>query len=133
MNKSTGKGYLLIIGLFIFLSSLISLAKEILDNHGFNRNVLQIANLILFAITFIGFLLQQLSLKSSNPQAFIRSVYGAMMLKLFICMIAVFAYAFVLKNNLNKPSLFTSMGMYILYSIVEVSVLMKSLRKNKNA
>lgn len=133
MKKSTGKGYLLIIGLFIFLSLLISLAKEILNKNGFDRNVLQIANLILFAITFIGFLLQQLSLRSSNPQAFIRSVYGAIMLKIFICMIAVFSYAFVLKNNLNKPSLFTSMGMYILYSIVEVSVLMKALRKNKNA
>jgi hypothetical protein len=37
------------------------------------------------------------------------------------------------KENINKPALFTSMGIYVLYTIIEVSGLMKAARKNTNA
>lgn len=132
MNKS-GKGYLPIVILFVVISLTIFFLKDVLVKNGFDTIVLNIANLVLFFITFAGYLLQQNALRSSNPQAFIRSVYGAMMLKLFICMIAVFSYAFIFKDHLNKPALFTGMGFYVLYTVIEVSALMKALRKNKNA
>lgn len=133
MTRAERKGYLTITGLFIFLSLLIFFAKDILNEHGFDTAVLYVANLVLFLITIAGFWLQQRASGSSNPNAFVRSVTGAMMLKLFVGMLAVFAYAFVLKEHLNKPSLFASMGMYILYTVIEVSALTKALRKNKNA
>jgi hypothetical protein len=133
MRKDVRRGYLTITGLFVVLSLLVTVAKDFLKEHGFNTTVLYVANLILFLITIAGFLLQQFALRSANPQVFIRSVYGTMMLKLFICMIAVFGYAFVLKEHLNKPALFTAMGFYVLYTVIEVSAMMKALRKNKNA
>lgn len=133
MNKTAEKGYITIIGLFTVLCLLIFLVKDFLIDHGFDRNVLNIANVVLFLITITGFWLQQRALKSANPNVFVRSVYASMIIKLFVCMIVVFAYAFMFKDHLNKPSLFAGMAMYILYTIIEVSALTKALRKNKNA
>jgi hypothetical protein len=42
-------------------------------------------------------------------------------------------YIFACRKNLNKPSLFTCMGLYLLYTLMEVSTLTKRLREKKNA
>ena len=47
-----------------------------------------------------------------------------------ICLIAAFIYISINKSHLNKPALFISMGLYLVYTFVEVSVLMKLLRGN---
>jgi len=93
---------------------------------------LMYSNLLLFAITLIGFVLQRRGLRSPNSNAFVRAVYVSAMLKMFICMIAVLIYVFLFRKSINKPGLFAGMGMYIVYTIVEVTSLMKAARK-KNA
>jgi hypothetical protein len=59
-------------------------------------------------------------------------MYASMMVKLFVTMAAVLIYFFMVRSNLNKPGLFTAMGLYIIYTVVEVRSLMKVAR-NKNA
>ena len=130
--KENTKAYLPILLLFIIINSFIIAGKTFLDNLGYDRELLIWANLFLFLITIIGFLLQRKGLQSPNPNAFVRSVYASMMIKMFLVMIVTLGYVFLLKNKINKPGLFTAMGLYIVYTVVEVTSLMKVARK-KNA
>jgi hypothetical protein len=133
MNNSNTKKYIPIIILFILLTGLILVFRVLLESNGFNINFLLIANTILFLLSLIGFIIQGKAINSQDAQKFVRGVYASMMIKMFICMIAVLIYMVMNKENINKPALFTSMGIYVLYTIIEVSGLMKAARKNTNA
>lgn len=86
-------------------------------------------NIFLFAITFISFLIAYKGLQNENPNAFVRSVYGSIMFKLFICLIAAFVYIALQRRNLNKPAFFSLMGLYLVYTFLEVFVLTRLLRR----
>ena len=133
MNKENRKAYLPIVLLFIILNGLILTFKTFLDDHGFDREFLIWANLFLFLISIGGFLLQRKGFQSPNPQAFVRGVYASMMFKMFVTMIVVLVYVFLVRSKINKPGLFTAMGLYIVYTVVEVTALTKVARKKKNA
>ena len=97
-----------------------------------DRDVLIIGNVLLFVVTSISFFLARRGMQQSNPHAFVRYVYGSIMIKLFICMIAAFIYISIYKKNLNKPALFICMALYLVYTFMEVGVLMKMLRTKNN-
>ncbi len=132
MKIANRKIFLPVILVFIALNSFILIFKTFLDNKGFDRDFLIIANLLLFVLCITGFYMQQKGLQSSNTNAFIRGVYSAMLLKLFVCMIAVLIYVFIKTSAINKPALFASMGLYILYTAFEVAALMRVARAKKN-
>jgi len=104
-----------------------------MESKGFDRDFLIIANLLLFSLCIAGLFLQRKGLQSGNTHAFIRSVYSAMLLKIFVCLVAVMVYIFSKTSTVNKPALFASMGIYLLYTSIEVAALMTTLRKKKNA
>lgn len=118
---------------FILLNALFLTGKNFLERSGFDRSVLVIGNLILFAATLVSFVFARQGLRSENPQAFVRSVYMSIMIKLFICVIAAVIYIFLFRKNLNRPALFTCMGLYLVYTFIEVSVLTKTLKEKRNA
>ncbi len=132
MNKENRNAYLPIVLLFIVFNGIILIAKSFLENNGFDVSFLVWANVFLLIISLGGFLLQRKGLQSPNPQAFVRGVYISMMFKMFITMIVVLIYVFIVRSKINKPGLFTAMGMYIIYTVIEVSALMKVVRKKKN-
>ena len=133
MNSENRKAFVPIILVFIILNGLIFFSQSFLDNPGFDRDFLLWSNLFLFLISLGGFLIQRKGLQSSNPHAFVRGVYASMLFKMFICMTAVLIYVFLFRSNINKPGIFIAMGMYIVYTVVEVSTLMNTTRKKKNA
>ena len=115
--------------LFVVLNALaISLRTR---SVGWNRGqeVVIDGNLLLFVITFISFLMAKKGLQNKNPHAFTRSVYGSIMLKMFGCMIAAFIYISTNKKDVNKPALFICMGLYLVYTFLEVSILTRMLRQ----
>lgn len=132
MSNDNRKLFLPLILVFIILNSLILIFKPFLEKNGFDRDFLIIANLLLFILSVSVFLLQRRAMQSNNPNVFVRSVYMAMLLKLFVCMIAFLVYAFIATSKINKPALFTSMAIYILYTSLEVAALMKVARRKKN-
>jgi FtsH-binding integral membrane protein len=133
MNTEKRKTFLPLVLVFIILNGLILFAKTLLETSGFDSNFLIWANLFLFFLSVGGFMLQQKGLQSQNPQAFVRGVYASMMFKMFICMIVVLVYVFLFRSKINKPGIFTAMGMYIVYTVVEVTALIKVARNKKNA
>ena len=106
--------------------------RKLFDQWNVDTGVVLIANFILFLITSLSFVLAQKGVKHSNPNVFFRSIYSGIMLKLFACIIAAFIYISMNRSHLNKPALFISMGLYLVYTFAEVSVLMKLLKHKPN-
>ncbi|HVG12088.1 MAG TPA: hypothetical protein VM843_03745 [Flavisolibacter sp.] len=130
--RTNSKPVIPLILVFILINTFLMTGRRILDRWEADRDLLLIGNLILFIITFISFFLGKKGLKSSNPHAFVRSVYTSMMLKLFACAIAAFIYIASNRDNVNKPALFMLMGFYLVYTFIEVSILTKMLRQKSN-
>jgi predicted membrane channel-forming protein YqfA (hemolysin III family) len=118
---------------FLVLNAFFLSGKSFLERNGFDQSVLIVGNLVIFIATVLSFLFAKRGLTTENPQAFVRSVYLSIMVKLFACLVAALIYIFVFRNNLNKPALFTCMGLYLVYTLIEVSVLTKLLKEKKNA
>ncbi|RYY95705.1 MAG: hypothetical protein EOO11_15245 [Chitinophagaceae bacterium] len=128
MNQRTRKPYFSLLLLFVILNALFIAGRAPLERAGFDQSVLLVGNVVLFLVTLGSFLMGSRGLASSNPHAFLRSINGSVMLKLFLCVIAAFIYIATFKKQLNKPALFTLMGLYLVYTFVEVSALTRMLR-----
>lgn len=119
--------------LFILLNAFFLTGKSWLAKKGIDQDVLIIGNALLFLVMLISFLITQRSLKASNPNVFVRAMYGSFIIKFFILAIGAFVYIMATKENVNKPALFACMGLYIVYTFFEVSSLMRLLKSRKNA
>ncbi len=118
--------------LFVIINGVaVSLNSRMLQ-WNVDQDVLIAGNLFLFAVTFISFLIAKKGLQSKNPHAFVRSVYGSIMFKMFLCIIAAFIYISINKTGLNKGGLFICMGLYLIYTFLEVAILTRMLRTKPN-
>jgi hypothetical protein len=133
MNRNSLAALRPMILVFILVNGFLLAGKNLLVKWGVNQDVVIIGNLILFFVTLSTFLLSRQSLKSPNPNVFVRAMYGGVIIKLFVCVAVVFIYFMSVKKNINKPGLFTCMGLYMVYTVIEVASLTKLLRKKKNA
>jgi hypothetical protein len=122
-----------VVAVFILINALVFIFKTFLQNQGFGIKFLLLANLILFCLSLLGFFIQMRGVRSVNINAFIRSVYVSLLIKIFIIIIALGIYLFITRGKVNKPSLFTAMALYILYTSIEVKQLMKISRRKTNA
>jgi hypothetical protein len=133
MGKNKFNGFMPVVMVFIALNAFFIGGRNLLEKWNVDQNIVMIGNLLLVFITLFSFLLAKRGLGNPNPHAFVRAVYMSVMLKLFVCIIAAFVYISIYKSNLNKGGLFVCMGLYLLYTFLEVSILMKMLKQKKNA
>ena len=126
------KQVLPLILIFIFLNTFFLTGKSILEKYGVDRDVLIAANALFFLTNFIAFLLQRRGLQNTNPNVFVRSMMGAMMIKMFVVLGAFLGYVIIIGKSVNKPAIYISIFLYFLYLAVEVAIVMK-LNKQKNA
>jgi hypothetical protein len=132
-NKLYGKAFLPILVSFLVTAGLIFLGASILRGLDVDTRVLLGGDELLFALTGISYLLHIRSLRSSNPHAFVRMVYSSLIVKMFACMIAAFLYGSFSKT-INRNAIIGCFILYILYTFLEVKILMKFLKKEpKNA
>ncbi len=117
---------------FLILSVLILLTKIFYREGSVDHGVLIGSNCLFFLISLFVFRLQYQAMYHPNPNVFIRSVMGGMIIKVFACITAVVAYYFLSGVLFNKPAVYISMLIYIIYLWVEVKTIMK-LNKQKNA
>ncbi len=114
--------------LFLYLDR-----KGVFDDEKIDGIVILVGNFILFAVTAFSYWLTNRSFTSSNPQAFVRAMYGSFIFKFFVVAIAAFIYIMVAKKNVNKPGLIICAGLYIIYTTLEIATLLKLLKKKKHA
>ena len=117
---------------FFILTVLIVAAVFLYNEKGVDYIVVVGGNCLFFLISLFVFRMQYRAMQNSNPNVFIRSVIGGMIIKMFACLIAIVAYYFISKTAFNKPAVYISMVIYIVYLVVEVRTIMK-LNKTKNA
>src|SRR5690242_1435822 len=89
---------------FSFLVIALLDRQKVLANAGIDGTVLLVGNLVLYAATILSFLVSTRSLRSSNPNASVRSLYGSFMVRFFIIIVAAFIYIMLAKKNVNKPA-----------------------------
>jgi hypothetical protein len=132
-EKKSLNGIVPIILVFISLNGIFFSSRNRLQQWGADQDVLVIGNMFLFLVTLLSYFMARRGLSNPNPHAFVRAVYSSILLKLFICLIAAFVYISINKTALNKPAFFTLMGLYLVYTFLEVSLLTKALKSQKNA
>ena len=138
--------FLPIILLFVAFNALFITGQRWLAKFNADRDVLIIGNAILFVATLVSFFLYRSNsqkqkakskyrkaLKNNQPHKFLKYIYGGMFLKMLVCLIAAFAYIASLGKDVNKAGIFGCMFLYFLYTFVEVSILLRLSKEQKNA
>jgi hypothetical protein len=133
MKRKPRKSIFTLVIFFILTTVFFITSQKLLDKWGADSAVLLSGNAILFLITTFSFFISKRGLLNQNPHAFLRGVYLGIMIKLFLCIIAAFIYISIYKTAVNKPALFTLMGLYLVYTFIEISLLTRMLRRKTNA
>lgn len=132
MNAHKSTYYLPLLIFFIVTSIAFFLLRGILVANGFDASVLLLINLYLFVLSIISLHLHVKGFLDPRTQVFLRSVYGTMMIKMFLTVIAVLIYALVAGDKLNAPAVFSGMGLYFAYTFLELRVVFALLKQRKN-
>jgi hypothetical protein len=133
MNKQALRGFFPAILIFLVLNSGFLAMMKKLESWGFDYPALIFGNVLIFGISFLSYWMAIKGLTTKNNHAFFRWVYGSVMVKLFILAGVAFLYIMMNKEKVNKPALFFCMGLYIIYTFIEVSALMKVNKQKTNA
>lgn len=133
MNRNLFQFIRPLIFVFVFLTAFFISAKDWLDKKGVSQDVLIGGNLILFMVSLAAFFITAKALRSSNPQAFVRAMYGSFIIKFFVLALAAFIYIMMAKKSVNKPALIACAGLYIIYTGMETRALVKLLKQKKDA
>ena len=133
MTKQTVRFFFPAIMIFLVMNSGFLMLMRKLESWGFDYSVLVFGNILIFGISFLSYWMAVKGLSTKNSHAFVRWVYSSIMFKLFFLMILAFAYIMIMKKDVNKPGLFFCMGLYLVYTIIEVSALMKVNKLGTNA
>ena len=131
MNVGYKSTYPLIV-LFVFFFLVIAGAMFFFNDQGIDFRVIGAANCLFFMMSLLVFFMQHRAMQHTNPNVFIRSVMAGMMIKMGIVLAAVMAYVLLAGKNSNKPAVYISLLLYLVYLAIEVAAVMK-LNKKKNA
>lgn len=120
------------IAIFIFIAVMIGIFGDTLNRHGFDSKVLGAGNLLIFIVTAASVYFLSKGLKAATTAQFLQYTYISILLKLFVCCIAAFAYIFTHRSHINKRALFGCMALYLLYTFVERRLIIKHSKDRKN-
>jgi hypothetical protein len=130
-NKAYGRAFLPILAVFLVSSVLILLGSTVWREWNTDGRVLLAGNELFFGLTAISYLLHIKSLRNPNPHFFVRMVYSSLIIKMMVCMIAALLYGWLTKA-VNKNAIFGCFILYVVYTFLEVRILMKFLKKSPN-
>jgi hypothetical protein len=131
-NKTVFRSFRPLLLVFIIINALFLTSRARLSQWDVDVDVLIIGNLVLFAATAISFFLFTRSMNSKNGQAIVRTVYGGVLSKMMICLVAIFVYISIAGKGVNKAGVFGCMFLYLLYTTLEVITVMKLSKPKKN-
>jgi len=118
--------------LFVLVNAFILVWKERLATAGIQYEVVTIANVLLFLFTWISLVLQIKAAANKNPNAIVRAVMAGMGIKLIGFATAILIYIYLAGKEKSNFSVYVSLGLYFLYTWVEVRLFLKQNPK-KNA
>lgn len=126
------KRLLPIVILFIIVNALVLVFGKKLEGYNIDSSVILGANILFLLISIFSFFIQTRGMNHSNPHVFVRSVMTGMMLKMLLCVAAVFIYVYTSGEGFNKKGVFISLFLYLFYLAAEVKIMM-NMNSKKNA
>lgn len=117
--------------IWIIATILLMIFRGWLQDMNVDVFFIMIANVLVFLLTWAGFRIVSSRASASNVHAFMRGVFTSFLLKMFVIVTALFIFISLYKE-VNKAAILISMGLYLVYSAVEVFQLMKMVRNQKN-
>jgi hypothetical protein len=129
MNR---KRFIPLLGLFIAVTSFANLFRNFLQQKGIDADVLIIGNIIIFLVSLLSLYFHIKGFLDKNVQVFLRSAYGSLIIKMFGLAAVAAVYILVMRKEVNKPALFICMGLYILYTALEIKQVFVLLKEKKN-
>lgn len=121
-----------ILVIFIVLEAVFLLLAAVLLVWGIDYRVLMSGNVLLFAVTTISFMLYIKGLRNQNPHAFVRVMVGSMLVKFFVCLVAVLIYGMIARAAVNRNGILGCFVLYVIYTYLEVRMLLRMNRNAKN-
>lgn len=106
----------------ILIATMTAAGSEWLLNKKINPMVVQAANLILLITSCLNIFFQKRNLQQPNPQAVMRGIIGATMVKLFFLASLVLVYIIAAGEKRSVYAVIVSMGCYIAYSWIETRI-----------
>lgn len=131
MSKENRRLFIPLTGLFLTLNGFFLFAGSWLTKYGINQKVLIGGNIILFFVSLVSLYFLVNGFLHKNVQVFFRSVYGSLMVKMFVCAAAVIIYALANRATFNKPAIYICMALYFVYSFIEVRMIFRLLKQKK--
>lgn len=123
------KTFLPLLLLFLGLTVVFFLLRLSFHDVPVDYRVLIGGNCLLFIVGIISSGMNIRAMKHQQTQGFLRLVYGAFLFKFFVLAIAAFVYIAVFKKMISKPALFGCLGLYFIYTFIEMRSVMKMSKK----
>ena len=123
------KTFFPLIFLFLGLTLVFFLLRLSFHDIPVDYRVLIGGNCLLFLVGIISSEMNIRAMKHRQTQGFLRLVYGAFIFKFFVLAMAAFVYIAVFKKMISKPALFGCLGLYFLYTFIEMRSVMKMSKK----
>lgn len=118
--------------IFILTTGLLLVLGQRLANYHINPDVVRVGNLILFLATLVSFFLYFRALQNDRVQVFLRMIYSGMFIKMMTCLFAAIIYISIAGKQTSKGAIFVLMFLYFLYTFLEISIVMKLSKQQKN-
>lgn len=114
------KYFLPIIVIFILVNTFCLIFQKFLIGNNIDPMVLLGANIILFLLSVIALIMHLKAVKNTNPNVFVRSVMAASFIKFMVVALVTVAYLALAKENRSIYAVIASMGLYVIYTILEI-------------
>jgi RsiW-degrading membrane proteinase PrsW (M82 family) len=121
-----------IFGVFILVNSIATFAKNWLAIHKINADVVIGANVVLFVVSILILVMHNKAFANKNPNAVVRSMMLGTLIKLIVVASAVLIYVVMAGAKRNSYGVFCGMGLYIIYTFIEVRIATKMKKDNGN-
>ena len=112
--------------LFILVNGLVFVLRSRLTPYGWDADVVLAGNILLFALSRLGYSLHLRGMRSKGGASFLGTVYGAFLLRLVVSAAAVFTYAGWKRSDISWPAVFTCMFLYLVYTFLETRAFLRS-------
>lgn len=135
-TQQSGPGFLKsfrpILILFIVLNAGIAVSRSLLDKYKVDSQVLIWGNLVLFVATLVSFFFYFRSISQQQGYGFLNQIYMGIFAKMMLCLLSAFLYIYLAGKTANKPAVIICLVLYLIYTVIEMSILTKISRSRKN-
>lgn len=133
VSSDTGlKAFRPLLVIFLVINVGLFGSRSRLSQWNISTDVLLIGNLILFIATAVSFYFYYRSFQDNRAPGFLRMIYAGMFVKMMLCLFSSFLYIMIAGKEVNKGGIIGCMIFYLLYTSLEVVILMKVSKQKKN-